>query len=189
MKNLTWGPRSKSYLNPKILESLLIELANAVLFEKGFDHSVIKSLREKEEQNSLYYARPKKTKVKWPDSYHNVDGVIRKKSWAIDVIPYPFSCWPDPETQRPKIYAKDLARMYSLIAVYRSTAMEKGILIITGSDWDNDWNFRDQNFDDIPHVQLASLERLKSGINESEYNELVEKASNYDKIKNYVAKH
>ena len=180
MKKLKWGPRSKSYLNPKILEALLIELANAVLFEKGFDHSVIKSLRNEVEQNGTGSS----SKLKFPDSFHNINKKEgRERSWAIDVIPYPFVCWPDPNKQRPEVYAKDLGRMYSLIAVYRATAIEKGIPIIVGADWDGDWNFRDQDFDDLPHIRLVSLDRLKPKVDESEYKEIVEKAAKFDQMK------
>lgn len=182
MKKLSFGKKSLKCLDPKKCHSFLIELCYGVL-EYGFDCSVIESVRGKMRQNSMF--RNKKSKVQWPNGFHNVTKE-NPLARAIDVIPYPFPCWPDPKKQKPVIYAKDLGRMYTLIALFRAKAMEKGILIVTGSDWDNDWNFLDQTFDDLPHIQVASEERLKPKINESEYKELVAKAAQYDKVKDFI---
>lgn len=179
MKELSFGKKSSKCLSPKICHSFLIELSWGVL-EYGFDCSVIESVRGKMRQNSMF--KKGKSEVWWPNSKHNVTKE-KPLARAIDVIPYPFPCWPDPKKQKPEIYGKDLGRMYTLAALYRTKAMELGFLIVTGSDWDNDWNFRDQKFDDLPHIQLASQERLKPKINESEYNELVEKAAKYEEVR------
>ena len=179
MKKLSFGAKSSKCLSPKKCHPFLIELSWGVL-EYVFDFSVIESVRSKMRQNSMF--KKEKSKVQWPKSYHNVTKE-NPLARAIDVIPYPFPCWPNPKKQKPEIYGKDLGRMYTLAALFRTKAMELGFLIVTGSDWDSDWNFRDQTFDDLPHIQLASLKRLKPKINESEYKELVAKAAKYDEVK------
>ncbi len=64
---------------------------------------------------------------------------------AIDVAPYPISWSSEP---------KNLARFYYLIGVFKGLASKLNIKIRLGADWDGDNDFKDQIFDDLPHVEL-----------------------------------
>lgn len=122
------------------IQRLFIEVVKEV------DCSVLSGHRAESEQNSLFYTVPQRSKVKWPDSSHN-----DIPSNGADVVPFPI-IWPD-KRNRPDDYIKDLGRFYMFDGYVLGIASQMGIEIISGSDWDRDFNLLDQRFDDLPHFQ------------------------------------
>lgn len=121
----------------------LQRLFNKVI--ETYDCSILDGRRGKEEQNKAFDEG--RSKVQYPNSNHN-----QTPSLAVDVAPYPV-IWPD-EEKRPKEYVKDMARFYHFMGYVKAKADEMGIKIRCGGDWDGDFNFKDQNFDDLPHFEL-----------------------------------
>lgn len=116
---------------------------------RWFDCSVLYGFRDEKLQNKLFNKVPKVTKVKWPDSTHNT-----VPSNGIDVVPYPIR-WPD-KRNRPETFAKDLGSFYMFDGYVLATAKQMGIEIISGSDWDRDFDLLDQSFDDLAHFQRVT---------------------------------
>jgi len=101
---------------------------------KHYDCSVICGHRNKEEQDNAYHEG--RSGVKWPNSKHN-----RLPSMAADVIPWPVD-W------------KAEKRFYMFVGIVRGIAAMMGIKVRVGADWDGDMEVKDQNFHDLPHIEL-----------------------------------
>ena len=110
----------------------LRELFNEVI--KTYDCKVLCGFRSQEDQQKAFDGGF--SKVQWPNSKHNT-----YPSLAVDVVPYPVD-W------------QDLRRFYFFAGYVKATAERMGIKIRWGGDWDNDFNFKDQNFHDLPHTEL-----------------------------------
>jgi len=102
---------------------------------KHFDCTVTCGERGEFEQNEAY--RKGYSKLKYPESKHN-----GRPSMAADVVPYPID-W------------KDTERMYFFGGFVKATAVQMGIEIRWGGDWDSDTQVKDQNFIDLPHFELV----------------------------------
>jgi hypothetical protein len=131
-----FGTNSKNNLAQA--HPLLQELFNEVV--KGFDCSVLCGFRGQVEQDEAYSAG--KTTLKFPDSKHN-----KSPSQAVDVAPYPID-WADRD------------RFHYFAGYVKGIAARLGIQITWGGDWDNDTQTKDNNFDDLPHFELISVEKL-----------------------------
>ena len=132
----SYGRRSndvKATLHPD-LQRLFCEVI------KYIDVSLICGHRDKLTQDAAYYAKPQRSTKKWPDSTHNTF-----PSKAVDVIPSPF---------RPEDW-KDIARFRHMIGIIEGIAFMMGIKIRSGGDWDRDHDFKDQDFIDLPHIELV----------------------------------
>lgn len=132
-KMFKFGKRSQ-----KNLESChpdIQRLFNEVI--KHVDCSVICGHRTEEDQNKAHHSG--NSSKEWPESTHN-----SYPSTAADVIPYPF---------KPSDW-KDTRKLYMFVGVVRGVAAMMGIRIRQGSDWDGDMEVKDQNFHDLPHVEL-----------------------------------
>lgn len=138
---------SKSKANLETCQEDLQKLFNEVI--KHWDCTILEGRRSKQRQDELY--NEGKTKVKWPNSKHNVKNPT-DLSRAVDVVPYPI-IWPD-KNNRPNEYAKDLGRFYAFVGFVLGTAKQMGIEIRVGADWDGDTDLLDQSFDDLPHFEL-----------------------------------
>jgi len=119
-------------------------LANEAI--KVLDFSVVEGHRGEKRQNQLYVA--KATKVKWDKSKHN-----KLPSEAYDVYPYPVVI-PDQKKQKKLEFAKNLARFYLLVGVFKALAFVYSIDIRCGADWDGDGEILDNTFDDICHIEI-----------------------------------
>lgn len=120
----------------KRLETLhpdLQELMSACIID-GPDFSIICGHRNKEDQETAVLN--KKSKVHFPNSMHN-----HFPSLAVDVAPYPLN-W------------KNTKRFYFLQGYIQGVANRLNIPIRLGIDWDRDYDFDDQKFIDMPHVEL-----------------------------------
>lgn len=107
-----------------------------------FDCSVICGHRTKEDQDAAFNAKPQRSKVQWPNSKHN-----QIPSIAADVIPYPV----DWEDHRRFYMFVGIVRAYAARLYARGDMQYK---IRCGADWDGDMEVKDQNFHDLPHVEL-----------------------------------
>ena len=125
-----FGKRSKERL--ATCEKDLQMVFNEVI--KHVDCSVLEGHRGKDRQNSLY--EDGKTKVRYPNGRHNAS-----PSCAVDVTPYPVD-WADRERQ-------------TLFAGFvLGVANQMGIELRWGGDWDQDFEVKDNRFDDFPHFEL-----------------------------------
>lgn len=102
------------------------------------DFSILEGHRNKLTQNKYY--REGKSKLQYPLSKHN-----SYPSHAVDIAPYPIN-WEDRD------------RFAYLAGVIKGTAHSLGYKIRWGGDWDNDNDFKDNNFDDLVHFELMEEE-------------------------------
>lgn len=105
-----------------------------------YDCTVIEGHRPEAEQNKMF--EQEKSKLKWPDSNHN-----KIPSYAVDVVPYPIN-W---STNKWNMY-----RFYHFAGFVRGVALEAGIKIRWGGDWNGNFKHNDQNFHDLPHFELVT---------------------------------
>ena len=146
----SYGKKSRERLDT--CHPALQRLMNEVI--KTWDCSIIEGRRPKDVQDG-YFERGVTT-VKWPNSKHNA--VPPELSTAVDVVPYipemGGQLWPNPKTQSPKEYLRILGAFYMFLGYVKRVAEELGIPIRCGADWDGDKNLLDQNFHDLPHIEL-----------------------------------
>lgn len=131
-----------------------------------FDNTILCGRRNKAEQTK--YFNEKRSKVEYPDSKHNDSPT----SSAVDAAPYPIN-WDTEKELLIKYYkAKSdgiidamekeeiskaenaMKRWYIFAGIVKGVALAMGISIRWGGDWDNDNNFDDQTFNDLPHFEL-----------------------------------
>lgn len=143
MGKYKFGTRSRNNLNE-------VHRDFTILFEevlKERDCSIIEGARSEEEQNNLFDA--KKSKVKYPNSKHNVkEGELL--AYAVDALPCPFATtdWTNIKKFYHFVgYVKGIADK-----LYRDGKMEHKLRC--GADWDSDFDFKDQTFHDLPHFEL-----------------------------------
>lgn len=128
-----------------------------------YDCTVIIGHRDKETQNKAF--KDKRSKVEYPNSFHN-----QMPSLAIDVAPY-LKDYPghidwrfhrelkqaikEGNIEEAFDIVHNIKRWYHFAAFVIGVAFEMGIKIRWGGDWDGDFNFKDQNFHDLPHFKLV----------------------------------
>lgn len=119
-----------------------------------FDHSIECGERNKAEQDKAF--AEKRSTTPWPGSKHN-----RRPSDAVDAMPWPYS-WRDLEGKNGAfVQQKALLRCgmfigYVLrVAEEMHAAGEISARIVSGVDWDGDWNVAEHSFVDVPHFQRA----------------------------------
>jgi peptidoglycan LD-endopeptidase CwlK len=105
---------------------------------KYYDCSIIEGHRGKDRQDKAY--KTGKSKVQYPNSKHN-----KTPSLAVDVIPFPADF-----TNIPK----NINRYYHFAGFVKCMSEIMNIKITWGGDWNNNKNFLDQTFDDLPHFEL-----------------------------------
>lgn len=122
-------------------DSRLQDIFNEVI--KHVDFVVLEGHRNEQAQNEAF--RTGKSQKKWPEGKHN-----SLPSRAIDVAPF----LPD-----VKIDWNDLVAFGRLMGIVQLVAIQKGIKVRFGLDWDGDFRTsgRDPNehFLDAPHVELV----------------------------------
>jgi len=132
-----------SVIMPSFSEASLGHLASCDirlhrLFERivlTFDCTVLEGHRGKARQQEML--RTGKSQADWPHSKHNSE-----PSLACDVAPYPID-WNDRE------------RFCLFAGFVLGVASEIGIPLRWGGDWDQDWEVRDNLFDDLVHFELV----------------------------------
>ena len=101
---------------------------------KWIDITILESHRSEERQDKLYAEG--KTQLKFPKSKHN-----KHPSEAVDAAPYPVD-WNDRE------------RFSYMAGIIIGIAKMKGIELRWGGDWNRNGELKDNNFDDLPHIEL-----------------------------------
>ena len=125
-----FGKRSKERL--ATCDDRLQKLFNEVI--KHVDCSILEGHRGEGRQNAFF--KEGKTKVRYPNGRHNAN-----PSNAVDVVPYPVD-W------------KDRERMTLFAGFVLGIASQMGLNIRWGGDWDQDFDVKDNMFDDFPHFEL-----------------------------------
>ncbi|SDU27045.1 M15 family metallopeptidase domain-containing protein [Desulfobacula phenolica] len=136
-------PRFSNQSNMKLdtCHPLLQELFREVV--KEYDCAVIEGHRTRRRQNRFY--QQGKSKVKWPDSKHNV-----MPSEAVDAGPW---------IENKGIPWQEPNQFYAFAGFVRGKASQMGIQIRWGGDWDGDNDVNDQKFNDLVHFELLSTQK------------------------------
>jgi peptidoglycan L-alanyl-D-glutamate endopeptidase CwlK len=114
---------------------------------KYIDFSILEGTRTLETQQK--YFRDGKSKL---DGINKISKHQSTPSYAVDIAPYPIDF---------KNVSKSKARFYFLAGMMfqaSSELFDKGVIthkLRWGGDWDNDKEFYDQSFDDLPHFELV----------------------------------
>ena len=94
----------------------------------------------------MYYEQGK-SRLKFPNGKHN-----SLPSKAVDVAPYPID-WENTE------------RFRAVAFFIKGIAVNMGINLRLGADWDGDFNSKDQSFHDLPHIELEDINDSKTKSN------------------------
>ena len=136
----SFGERSLKNLESCHLD--LQDLLNEAI--KHIDFSVIEGHRTTEQQKR-YYAEGRST----------LDGIIKKSkhqsfpSEAVDVLPYPS------ELHGVNVW-DDKIRFALFIGTLKGIALQMGINLRLGMDWNNDTSTHDHKLVDYPHLELLN---------------------------------
>jgi len=121
---------------------LLRQVLENVLRMNIMDISILYGVREKAEQDKLYAA--KKSKLKWPDSKHNIQQDWWK-SRAVDAAPF----------INGKV-SYNYNHCCYLAGLVMGEANRMGIAVRWGGDWDMDGEaITDQTFNDLLHYEIV----------------------------------
>jgi hypothetical protein len=99
------------------------------------DFAILEGTRDEATQNE--YFRLGKSKVQFPNSKHN-----QSPSKAVDIVPYPID-WADKE------------RFSFLAGLIIGIGKAEGVEIRWGGDWNQNGKFHDQDFHDLPHLEIV----------------------------------
>ena len=121
-----FGKRSRKRL--KGVDSRLVNVLNELI--KIMDVTVIEGLRSAERQEELLAQGA--TKVKY--SKH-------MEGKAVDICPYPID-WDDRD------------RFHYMGGMIRGIAKQLNLNVRWGGDWDSDGEVKDNNFDDLVHIEI-----------------------------------
>ena len=111
------------------LQKILVEVL------KVMDISILCAYRDKIDQDTAFAQG--KSKLKFPHSKHN-----KNPSFAVDICPYPID-WNNHKA------------FYFMAGVFKAKAESLGIKVRWGGDWNNDNNFQNDSFLDLPHFELV----------------------------------
>jgi len=134
-----FSERSKSRLLTCHVDLQIV--ANTVILYQ--DCTVVCGHRGEEEQEKAF--REHKSKVHYPNSYHN-----KKPSLAIDLAPYDHTI--------RSIPWNDINRFRDFGFFVMGIAAAKDIPITWGADWNKNYDVEDERWCDWPHFQLEVRE-------------------------------
>ena len=110
---------------------------------KYVDITILEGHRDEEKQNE--YFNKGVSKVKFPNSKHNSN-----PSMAVDATPH-------------RINFKDLIRLSHftgfMLGISKPLLENTGCRLISGIDWDADFNIKEHGFLDYPHFQLEIIDK------------------------------
>lgn len=115
-----------------------------VAVSKEFPITVICGHRSEAEQNKA--VAEGKSQTPFPQSKHN-----SFPSMAVDIAPIEFV------TGKPIIDWKDAARFYYLAGHMMREAINRGVPLRFGGDWDKDTELKDNKFNDLPHFEIVEV--------------------------------
>lgn len=121
----------------KTCDTQLQEIVNAVT--EIMPIQVIEGKRSKKRQDRLFAIG--RSKLQWPDSKHNVKE-SDELSDAVDIAPKPID-W------------NDMERFFFLAGVVFGVGGCLNIKVRWGGDWNQNLDFKDQNFRDLVHFELV----------------------------------
>jgi len=139
----SFGTSSKGKLDT--CDKRLIDIMEVVV--RHIDCTIICGHRSELAQTEAFEAG--NSKVEWPHSKHN-----SYPSKAVDVAPYILGRgipWP----QEDKYKTKDTAQFYYLQGFIRGIAESMGHKVRFGGNWNGSNDFRQNSFDDTPHVEIV----------------------------------
>ncbi len=136
-KPYSFGERSRRELAS--CHETLQKLAHIAI--QHVDFSVIEGHRSLERQAQLY----KDGKSQLLKGMHN-----HTPSLAFDLLPYP-------STLEGVSIWDDIPRYQHFCGFIRGVAVQSGIAIRCGADWDGDFNHREHSFLDLPHFELVGV--------------------------------
>ena len=155
MSKYHYGRTSKNRLNTchKDIQIILNHAIDLI------DITVLEGIRSTERQQELFKAGKSKLDGIKKKSKHQgrLDENGNLVSYAVDIIPYKKGV--DPFDPNPK----NLARYYYMMGIIKGLAqrlLDEGKInhnVRFGLDWDSDNYFNDQNFDDLPHMELTPV--------------------------------
>ena len=122
-----FGKRSRERL--KGVKPELVNVLNELI--KIMDVTIIEGVRSQGRQNELVAQGASKTKY----SKHITGD-------AVDLAPYPID-WDDRDT------------FHYMCGMIRGIAQQMKVPVRVGCDWDSDGQTKDNNFDDLVHVELV----------------------------------
>jgi peptidoglycan L-alanyl-D-glutamate endopeptidase CwlK len=131
----TWSRTSKEVyddLHPQ-LQVIVTRIRDEVA-----DISLVSGHRGKEEQNDAFDVGA--STLRYPDSKHNT-----LPSIAVDFQPYPY----------PKYEPKLWGSLGYIAGRALGIALEEGVTLRWGGDWDGDGDTTDQSFDDLFHLEIT----------------------------------
>lgn len=140
----------------------LVKVARFVV--KYWDCTVIDGIRTIEEQQLNIARRVSQTM----DSKHlprDVAGKIdpRGQAWALDIMPYPID-WVAIEKGIAAVKKVDpkmqTLEAYGFVGFVQGASTAMGIDLRVGADWDNDRNFANHSFIDLPHFERTGKKLL-----------------------------
>ncbi len=141
-----WGEESRQKLaqvHPAIVRVLNVGI-------QRMDMTVVSGARVTGEQKELFRKGLSK-----------LDGVSRKSkhqaapmATAVDVVPYPMR-WPDEHGLSDGEIQDRLRRFYVMGGFLVGIGEGIGVQLRWGGDWDMDWEYKDQTFDDLGHVEMV----------------------------------
>lgn len=105
---------------------------------KVFDFSILEGFRNEEDQNAAYDRGA--SQKRWPFGKHN-----KLPSDAVDIAPYPID-WTNKEAARQ--------RFCYLAGFVMQSAIQRGVRLRWGGDWDGDRDTRDEKFRDLGHFEV-----------------------------------
>jgi hypothetical protein len=131
----SWGNSSrKAYVT---LDPRLQKLCDRTL-EEVADISLICGHRGEAEQNFAHANG--NSKLRWPNGRHN-----KLPSLAVDFQPYP------QPTERAKLWAS----LAYIAGQMKQMALQDGITLRWGGDWNDNGDLTDQTFDDLYHIEIV----------------------------------
>jgi len=149
-------------LNSTVQKNSCCEKLQAVItvVTSFINTTVIEGFRDKAKQDTAILKGASKTP--WPNSKHN-----QKPSLAVDMLPY-FTegvhlRWQNKADLLKKLKSQDpetlellntILNLYHFAGIVKGVGMAQGTEIRWGGDWDGDLDFRDQDFDDVPHYEV-----------------------------------
>jgi len=136
MPKFSWRSKENLYS----CDTKLVSVFEAVI--EVVDCTVLCGLRTMEEQATAFATGH--SKKEWPDSRHNTRDA--GKSEAIDVIPWPID-WNDRE------------RITLFAGYVMGVSRSMGVMLRWGGDWDEDWQTKDNTFDDLVHFELRKAKK------------------------------
>ena len=121
----------------------LIEVMNQGLIRSPVDISIVRGWSGEDVQNMLF--RKGASKKEWPNSEHNFLLEDEPHSKAFDFAPY---------VGKVKIPWDDTHLFAVVAGVFFSAAIELGVKLRWGGDWDMDGLTTDQSFMDWGHLEI-----------------------------------